>query len=131
MNMISVKSADNIRVLQISVRDTEPKRAADIANCVREVASEQIREIVNVEAVDLVYEAKVPQYKLGPSLVKNTALAAIMGMVLCISILTILCVLDDTIRTEENVERYFGLSVLGMVPVSTELNSYIKSTGCE
>lgn len=127
-SMISVKSVDNTRVLQIGVVDTDPKRAADIANCVREVASEQIKEIVNVEAVNLVYEAKVPLHKSGPSLVKNTALAAIFGVVLCVGVLTVIYALDDSIRTEEDVERYLGLSVLGVVPVSSEMNAYIMST---
>lgn len=60
---------------------------------------------------------------------KNTMLVAILGPVACISILTVVYILDDSIRTEEDVERYLGLSVFGVVPVSTELNSYIKSTG--
>lgn len=129
MNMISVKSVDNTRVLQISVVDTDPQRAADIANCVQQVASEQIKEIVNVEAVNLVYEAKVPQNKSGPSLVKNTTLAALLGVLLCVGALTVIYVLDDSIRTEEDVERYLGLSVLGVVPVSSELNTYIMNAG--
>jgi len=129
ISMISVKAVDNTRVLQISVVDTDPQRAADIANCVREVASEQIKEIVNVEAVNLVYEAKVPQNKSGPNLVKNTVLVAMFGLILCVGILTVVFVLDDTIRTEEDVERYLGLSVLGVVPVSFEMNYAVKSSG--
>lgn len=126
---ISVEAIDNTRVLQIKVVDTKPQRAANIANCVREVASEQLKEIMNVEAVNLVYEAEAPLHKSGPSLTKNTVLAAALGMVAAIGVLVVIYVLDDTIRTEEDVERYLGLSVLGVIPISSEMGSLAKNAG--
>lgn len=127
-SMVSAKAVDNTRVLQISVTDTDPQRAADIANCVCAVASEQINKMVNVETVHLVYEAKVPQNKSGPNLVNNIALLTMFGTILCLCILTIMHVLDETIRTEEDVERYLGLCVLGVVPVCSEMNAYIRNS---
>ena len=94
-SMVSAKAVDNTRVLQISVTDTDSQRAADIANCVCAVASEQMKEIVNVEAVKLVYAAEVPQNKSGPNHVRNIALATMFGTVLCLCILTVLHVLDE------------------------------------
>ncbi len=128
-NIITVSAVNNTRVLQISVVDTDPQRATDIANCVREIASTQLKEIVNVEAVNLVYEAKVPQQKSGPSLLKNTVLSAILGLTLCLGVLVVIYVLDDTIRSEDDVERHLGLSVLGVIPDSNELSSSKKVSG--
>lgn len=126
-NKISVSSISNTRVLQIQVVDTDPQRAADIANAVRETASAQIKEIMAVDAVNLVYEAEKPTGKSGPSLVKNTVLAAMLGMVAVIGVLVVIYVLDDTIRTEEDVERYLGLSVLGVLPQSSEISNMAKA----
>lgn len=126
---ISVEAIDSTRVLQITVVDNEAKRAADIANCVREVASEQLEEIMAVDAVNLVYEAEIPYQKSGPSLTKNTVLAALLGMVAAIGVLVVIYVVDDTIRTEEDVERYLGLSVLGVIPASSEMGNLAKNTG--
>lgn len=123
---ISVSSINNTRVLQIKVVDTDPQRAAAIANAVRETASAQIKEIMAVDAVNLVYEAEVPNVKSGPSLVKNTVLAAMLGMVAVIGVLVVIYILDDTIRTEEDVERYLGLSVLGILPQSAEISNMAK-----
>lgn len=121
-SMISVEAVDNTRVLQINVVDTNPYRAADIANCIQQVASEQLKSILNVEAVNLVFEAKVPQQKSAPNLTLNTALAAFLGLFLCVGVLVVAYMLDDTIRSEDDVERYLGLSVLGVIPVSNELS---------
>lgn len=120
---ISVSAIDNTRVLQIVVVDNKPQRAADIANCVREVSGEQIKKIMDVDAVNLVYEAEVPTKKSGPSLTKNTAVAAILGAVVAIGVLVVIYLLDDTIRTDEDVTRYLGLGTLGVIPASKELET--------
>lgn len=127
LSMISVEAVDNTRVLQINVVDTDPHRAADIANCIQQVASEQLKAILNVEAVNLVFEAKVPQQKSAPNLPLNTALAAFLGLFMCVGALVVAYILDDTIRSEDDVERYLGLSVLGVIPVSSELSYSRKS----
>lgn len=37
--------------------------------------------------------------------------------------LTVIHMMDDTIRTEENVEQYLGVSVLGVIPADLEMGS--------
>ncbi len=118
---ISVTAPNDTRVLQISITDENPQRAADIANAVREVASAQIKEIMDVDAVNLIYEADVPLHASSPNVKRNTMLAALVGMALSIGILTCIFFLDDTIRTEEDVEHYLGLSTLGVIPTSSKL----------
>ena len=122
-HMISVTSPANTRILQISVTDTDPARAADIANAIRRIASEQIKEIADADAVNLVYEAVIPQAPSAPSAMKNTALAAILGVVAAVGILSVLYITDDTIRTEEDVERYLNITVMGVMPMSSDLGS--------
>ena len=123
---LSVSAIENTRVLQISVVDTEPKRAAAIANCVREVSSEQIQKIMAVDAVNLVYEAKVPVGKSGPNLKKNTVMAAALGVMLAIGVLVVVYITDDTIRTDEDVTRWLELDTLGVIPTSKELETMIN-----
>jgi len=122
-HMISVTSPANTRILQISVTDTDPARAADIANAIRRIASEQIKEIADADAVNLVYEAVIPQAPSAPSAMKNTALAAILGVVAAVGILSVLYITDDTIRTEEDVERYLNITVMGVMPMSSDLGN--------
>ena len=120
-NKISVSAIGTSRVLQIVVVDTDPQRAADIANCVREVAGRQIKNIMDVDAVNLVYEAEAPTSKSGPSVNRNATLAALVGLLICVTVFTVIYILDDTIRTEEDVERHLGLGVLGVIPASDEI----------
>ena len=120
---ISVTAPSNTRVLQISVTDNDPYLAAKIANSVRTVASKQIKDIMGVDAVNVVYEATAPEEKSSPSNSKNTILASLLGFMLSAGIYVVIFMLDDTIRTEEDVEHYLGLSTLGVIPVSNQLDS--------
>ena len=118
---ILVSSVRETRVLQIQVVDTNPRRAADIANCVREVAGQQLKDILNVESVNLIYEAEVPKSKSGPNAWANALMLTVLGLVAGICLLTATFFMDDTIRTEEDVEHYLGLSVLGVIPASDDM----------
>lgn len=117
---IRVTAPDDTRVLQISVTDTSPQRAADIANAVQKIAALQIQKIMDVDAVNVIYEADVPETASSPNVKRNVVLAAMLGVAASVSILIVVFVLDDTIRTEEDVEHYLGLSTLGVIPASTD-----------
>lgn len=127
--MIQVTSPENTRVLQINITHTDPKKAADIANTVREVASAQIKDIMDVDAVKMVYAAEVPAAPSGPSAMRNTAIAGILGLVLAIGVFTVIFIVDDTIRTEEDVTRYLGLSTMGVIPTSIDMGTLGMSRG--
>ena len=117
---IHVTAPDNTRVLQISVTYGDPVLAADIANCVREVAARQIEEIMDVDAVKLVYEADIPKGPSSPNIPLYTFLSFVLGTVLSVGALSVKFMMDDTIRTEEDVEQYLGLGTLGVIPLSKD-----------
>lgn len=120
---ITVSAPEDTRILEISVSHADPQLAADIANAVREEATKQIEEIMDGNAVNLVYEADLPVSPSSPGSSKIAVIAAMLGLAGAAAVLTAIFVLDDTIRTEEDVEKYLSLSVLGVIPVSSELSS--------
>ena len=120
---IEVSSETNTRVLQIDVTYPDPQLAAAIANRVREVAADQIKDFMEVDAVKPVYEAEPPKAPSSPNVGRNTLMAALAGLVLCGGFYTAVFFLDDTIRTEEDVQRFLDLSVLGAIPESEELRT--------
>ena len=123
VSKIKVSSPANTRVLQIDVDYEDAEMAAEIANCVREVSARQILDIMDVDAVKLVYEAQVPTGPSSPNVSLYTFLGAVLGFILSVGGLTVKFLMDDTIRTEEDAERYLGLGTLGVIPLSGQLNS--------
>jgi capsular polysaccharide biosynthesis protein len=86
------------------------------------VASAQIKQIMDVSAVQTVYEAEVPLEPSSPNVMHNTILAAALGLVAVIGTYAAIYMLDEAIHTEEDVTRYLGLGTLGVIPMSTEMS---------
>jgi capsular polysaccharide biosynthesis protein len=124
---LSVTSESNTRILDIHFTDTDPERAALVLNEVRKVASSEIMRVTKVDAVTTVYDAKVPTTPSNIPTQRDTILASVVGAVLSIAVLIVLYLMDDTIRSEDDVQRYLGLSTLAAIPVSEDLMSEAKA----
>lgn len=123
---IKVTSEANTRILQMEYTDTNPKRAAAVLNEICDVAAVKIQEIMTVDAVKTIYEAEVPTSPSSDGPGKYAVIAAAVGAVLVVCVLIVLFLLDDTIRNEEDVTRYLGLSTLSAIPACEELGTVRK-----
>ncbi len=113
---ISIYSPPNTRILQINVTDTDPHRAQQIANAVREVASAQLKSIMQVDSVTTIYEASFSSSPSSPNVGRNTMQSALIGLLLSVAVFLTIYFVDDRIRSEEDVERYLNLSIMGVIP---------------
>ncbi len=118
---ISVSAPEDSRMITITVTDTDPQRAADIANCLVDISSRQAILVLDVDAVNPVDAATVPSAPSSSSATTNAILGAAIGLILVVGVMTVIFMLDNTIRTEEDVERYLGLGTLGVIPISAEM----------
>lgn len=119
--MIRLEAPKGTRFLEISITSKDPVQAVAIANAVREVACAEIQRIMDVEAVNLVYEAEMPQEPSGPPLLKITLISGATAMCLMMMYHAFRYVMDDSIRTEEDVEAQLGLHVLAVIPSSEKI----------
>lgn len=117
LGSITVEVPQDTRIIKITVRHEDPKMAKNIANAVRSAASVQIKEVMNIDAVNMVEEANLPIVKATPNTMKNTVLGGMFGMILVIGIIVLILILDDTIKTPEDVEKYLELNVLASLPI--------------
>ena len=72
--------------------------------------------ILAIQAVNTVEEADLPVSPSSPSVRRDTFLGAVLGAMLAVILIVIRFMLNDTIKDSEDVERYLGLSVLGVIP---------------
>ncbi len=105
------------RVMTLTVTDSDPQRAADIANAIGKYATRTMQSVMAVDAVKIVDPAIVPEKPIGPSSTKNGILFGAGAMLVTVGLLCALRAMSRTIRTEEDVERYLKLSVMGAIPV--------------
>lgn len=117
LDKVSVDTPTDTRIVSITVTDHDPALAQKLANDIRVEASDLIINTMQIDAVNTYEEANLPTKKSGPSCSKWTALGALAGALLVSVIVVLQYLLDDTVKTSEDVERYLGLSTLALVPL--------------
>lgn len=114
---ITVSNPENSRFIVISVSDKDPVVAQQIASCVAEVSSDVVKEVMDLEKVNVAEEANLPLEKSSPNLKKNVLLGGAAGVFVSLLLIVVFYLLNDRIRTPEDVKRYLGLNTLGQIPV--------------
>lgn len=125
-SMVKVAVPEDTRIVEIAVRTVDPKSSQAIADEVREVASKKIAEVMKVDAVNLVDKANLPTQKCSPSIMKNTLVAGAAGVFLVCAVILIFAIMNDTIRNQEDVEKYLELSTLGAIPLDKKTEAAEK-----
>ncbi|MFC4683889.1 Wzz/FepE/Etk N-terminal domain-containing protein [Exiguobacterium sp. s149] len=116
-NLITVNSEQNSQVINIKVQHTNPVLATDIANEISDVFSTEVPELMSVDNVKVLSNASVPMFPVSPNILLNTAIAAVLGMMIGVAMAFLRVVLDRRIKTEQDVETILELPVLGSIPV--------------
>lgn len=115
-DLITVNNPNDTRILEISVDYTSPTGARDIVNGLVNVSTEFIGDMMEGIPPKIIEEGEVPDRKTSPSIRKNTMIGLLLGFILSAGAVTAMMLMDDTIKNEEDVERYLGLSTLASIP---------------
>lgn len=114
---ITVSTPTDTRIVEITVEDTDPVAAMNICNSIREAASEHIRNVMDIDAVNVVETANMPDEKAGPSSLKAALISGFAGCFLVGIYVFVRYMLDDTIKSSDDIEKYLGISTLGLIPI--------------
>ena len=115
---ISVDTPSDTRVLQITVVSDDPYQAKKIADCVAKVSSQKICDIMKIEQVNVIEEGSISEQPAVDTVQKWTLIGLALGIVLSCAVIIVRSMLDDTVKTTEDVEKYFDLSTLAVIPIS-------------
>ncbi|MBS4209169.1 Wzz/FepE/Etk N-terminal domain-containing protein [Bacillus sp. FJAT-50079] len=113
---INVESIDSSQVVKISVIDTNPERAAHIANTIANVFKLEIPNILEFEDVRILSSAKSNPIPINEDNRNKIIIAAsIFGMITGFGLIFLIDALDDSIKSEREIERILGIQVIGNV----------------
>lgn len=124
--MLTVSNKADTRILVISATDPDPARACSVANAVAAETADQMAYIMKSDPPTTVEAAEVSAKQVSPSVMKNTAIGILLGFVLVGMYLVILFIRNDNIKTQEDVEKYLGLSTLAIIPLTEGKNKTRK-----
>ena len=122
-NKVKVTSVQETEVIQISVTHENPTYASKIANEVAKVFSEKIQEIYNINNITIVDEAETPTGPSNINHMKDVMLFAMIGLVISAAYVFVLNMLDNTIKSTEDVEKGYNIPVLVTIPLIENFNN--------
>lgn len=120
---ITTNNPSGTRILEVKAEAATPELAVKIADAVCRIGVERINDSVGFKQVNISEEGKLntnPSNKPG---IKVYALAGMLAAVVVCGIYVVIYLLDDGIHSDDDVQRYLGLSVLGRIP---DINSIGK-----
>jgi capsular polysaccharide biosynthesis protein len=119
MKNLQVEQIPETLLIQVTYTDTSPERAQQVANTVGEVFSTRVSKIsgeTNGVAATIVEPAVMPNSPANRDFVINVIIALMLGVALGAALALLLEYTDDKWRSAEEVERTFGIPVLGAIP---------------
>lgn len=113
----TVSSVKDTELIEITVRTENPEYSAKIANEIAEVFTEDIKDIYNIENVQIWDRAEVENHPSNINHKKDILLFIFIGLVISAGYVLIANMLDTTVKSVEDIEKGFNVPVLAAIPV--------------
>ncbi|MGG3557242.1 Wzz/FepE/Etk N-terminal domain-containing protein [Peribacillus frigoritolerans] len=114
---ITINSQENSQVFSLTVQDSNPAKAVEIANTVSSIFQKEIKDIMKVDNVSILAKAEVKENPtpVKPNPLLNIAIAVVVGLMAGIGLAFLLEYMDNTIKDEDDIERLLDLPLLGSI----------------
>ena len=115
-NSIKVSAITDTEMIKIIVTNANPNYAEVIANKTAEVFSEKIADIYKINNVYVVDKAEADTNPSNINHTKDIVIFMFVGLVIACGYVLLINMLDNTIKSEADIEKITGLKVLAAIP---------------
>ncbi|MFF2877754.1 YveK family protein [Gottfriedia sp. NPDC057991] len=117
---ITVASEANSQVFTVSVQDPDPKQAQTIVNTIANAFQAKIKTIMSVDNVTVLAKADLSENPIKPNKKLNVVIGFAVGLMISVGIAFLLEFLDNTVKTEKQLEELLELPILGVISEVTK-----------
>ncbi|RKD76312.1 capsular polysaccharide biosynthesis protein [Sinobaca qinghaiensis] len=116
---ITVAAEEQSQVVSLTVEDENPQIASELANTIAEVFEQEVPNIMNIDNVSILSEAQAADSMspVSPQPSLNFALALAIGLIFGIMLAFLIEFLDQSLKTEQDLEKFLNLPILGSVSI--------------
>ncbi len=116
--IMSVERVRDTEIIRLKVTDPEPLMSRDLANAWAATFKDAIIEIMEVENVNIINKAVLPEKPVSPQVFLNTLAAMLFGLVGAFGLAFMLEFLDQQIKDPTEAQQLFDIPVIGIIPVT-------------
>lgn len=113
---IAITNPEDTRILNISVTMNDAKMAKAVVDELAVVSAATIKDMMDMQKAPEIIDKGEIGAKIGPSMTRNAMIGFLLGALLVCVIVIALELLNDSIQTDEDIERYLDIPVLAEVP---------------
>lgn len=117
VSRITVENPSNTRIVKITVQDHYAESAKRITDEFIDVSREKISNIMMTDEPSVIEYGNMPIAPVSPNVMKNIMIGALLGAFVSIAVIIVLYLMDDTVKTADDVEKYLGLNTLTSIPL--------------
>lgn len=114
--MFTGTSVNNTEVMKVTITSSDPVDSMVLANAFIDVAPDEILRVIKAGAVEILDRAEIPQQPSSPSMMKNIAIGAVLGVIAAVAFVILYELFNTKVRNEENLLRVVKAPVIGYIP---------------
>lgn len=114
--VITVTNPTDTRMLEITTKYTDPMMAKKITDKIVAASQKAIAKVMKTEKPSVVEKASYTGKKVYPSNVKFGMIGAVLGFLLSAGGIVVRHIMDDRIKTPEDIRKYLDLETLALIP---------------
>ena len=114
---VSVTAESGTDIIKIAVSNTDPEKAADIANEMAVVFAEEVKRIYKIDNVNTLDPAEASNVPSNINLTKTMIIFGAVGFIIAAAYTFIIFMLDNSIKSSDDVEKVVQVPVLASIPV--------------
>ena len=119
LNQIQVRVIADTYIIEVSVQDVNPQKAMLITKELANVFLKEIKQIYNLDNIGIIDEAETAKTPYNINHMKDIIIFFSVGGLISVFYVIMVYIFDNTIKREEEIERYVKLKNLGKIPIYT------------
>lgn len=114
---LTITNPANTQLISVSAETNDPELSQKIVELTVSTFTEDMMDILNLNNVTTINEAKVNTDPVSPSKAKFTILGFGIGLIISCGYVCISYLFDKRLRTRDEAENFLGIPVLATVPL--------------
>lgn len=113
---VKIEAIKDSEIIKIRVENSDPELAKNIANTIATLFIARVGTLNNAADVTVVEPAVRQEKPVRPKILLNFSITGVLSISVALALIFFLERLDDTVKTNQDVEQVLALPLLGSIP---------------